>query len=138
MSNQTPKTIIMKWIDAYNSHNPDIISLYDSNITNIQFPWGKSVQGREAMQNTYIKLFESFPDIHVEVENIVEEPPWVVLEWNINGTMKGEFAGHAPNNNSFNMYGCEIFKIVNGKILIQHGYWDKATMFTQLKININI
>lgn len=136
MSNQTPKTIIMKWINAYNNHNPDIISLYDPNITNIQFPWGKSVQGQEAIRNTYINLFKSFPDIHVEVKNIVEEAPWVVLEWNISGTMKGEFAGHAPNNNSFNMHGCEIFKIVKGKILIQHGYWDKATMFTQLKINI--
>jgi len=136
MANQTPKQIAMKWIEAYNSHDPDaVISLYDENVTNTQFPWGKSVQGSEAMRKTYINVFKAFPDIYIEAENIVEESTWAVVEWRFSGTMKGEFAGHAPNNNSFSMQGCEIFQIANGKILIQHGYWDKATMFNQLKIS---
>jgi steroid delta-isomerase-like uncharacterized protein len=136
MPNQSPKQIAVKWIESYNSRNADvIISLYDDNIINVQFPWGKSVRGREAMRNTFINVFKAFPDISIEAENIVEESSWVVVEWRFSGTMKGEFAGHAPNNNSFSMHGCEIFQIVNGKILLQHGYWDKATMFHQLNIS---
>lgn len=137
MTNLTPKQIAMIWVEAYNNHNSEIAaSLYNENSRNLQFPWGKIVQGREAMHNTYINIFKAFPDIHIEVNNIVEEAPWIVIEWRFSGTMKGEFAGHAPNNNSFNINGCEIFQIENGKILIQHGYWDKATMFHQLNINI--
>lgn len=139
MANQTPKQIAKKWIEAYNSHDLDVvISLYDENVTNTQFPWAKSVQGREAMRNTYVNVFKAFPDIYIEAENIVEELTWAVVEWRFSGTMKGEFAGNAPNNNCFSMQGCEIFQIVNGKILIQHGYWDKATMFNQLKISTSI
>lgn len=134
--NQTPKQIALKWIEAYNSHNPDTAaSLYDENVTNIQFPWGKSVQGREAMKLTYENVFRAFPDIRIEAENIIENGIWVVVEWNFSGTMKGEFAGHAPTGNKFSMRGCEIFQIVNGKIFIQHGYWDKNTMFSQLKFD---
>ncbi|MCG6167224.1 ester cyclase [Leptospira sp. FAT2] len=138
MNNRSPKQIAMSWIEAYNSHNPDAaISLYDENIANLQFPWGKTVQGREAMRNTYVNVFKAFPDIRIEVMNMIEQEPWVVVEWRFSGTMKGEFAGHTPNNNSFDMHGCEIFQIVNGKILVQHGYWDKETMFSQLKIDMN-
>lgn len=133
--NLTPKQVALKWIEAYNSHNPDsAASLYDEKVTNIQLPWGKSVQGREAMRSTYQNVFRAFPDIHIEALNIIEEGSWVVVEWNFSGTMKGPFAGHSPNNNKFNMRGCEIFQIVDGKILIQHGYWDKNTMFSQLKL----
>ncbi len=136
MAGQTPKQIALKWIEAYNSHNPDAAaSLYEDNVTNVQLPWGKSVQGREAMRNTYVNVFKAFSDIHIEAENIVEEAPWVVVEWRFHGTMKGEFAGHAPNGNSFDMRGCEIFQVANGKIVVQHGYWDKATMFHQLKLD---
>lgn len=137
MSNLSPKEIASKWIKAYNSHNSDAAtSLYDPNVINIQFPWGKSVQGIEAMKNTYINIFKAFPDIHIEAENIVEQMDSVVVEWRFSGTMKGEFAGHTPNNKSFNIHGCEIFQIKNGKIFKQHGYWDKATMFNQLKITL--
>lgn len=136
--NLTPKQIALKWIEAYNSHNSDTAaSLYDENISNTQLPYGKTVQGREAMRKTYENIFRAFPDIHIEAENIIEQDSWVVVEWVFSGTMKGEFAGHSPNDNRFSMRGCEIFQIVNGKIFIQHGYWDKNTMFSQLKFDNN-
>ncbi|HMV44020.1 MAG TPA: ester cyclase [Leptospiraceae bacterium] len=135
MSNPSPKEIIHQWIEAYNSHNPEqASSLYDLNVINTQFPWGKSVQGKDAMRNTYINIFKAFPDIHIQAENILETKDWAIVEWRFSGTMKGDFAGHPPNHNVFDMNGCEMFQIANGKIIIQHGYWDKATMFTQLKI----
>lgn len=135
ISNQTPKQIVIKWVTAYNSHDPEAaVALYDEKVTNVQLPWEKPVQGREAMRATYFKIFQAFPDIHIEVENLLEDGTWVVVEWRFSGTMRGEFAGHLPNNHTFNMRGCELFQIVDGKILVQHGYWDKATMFDQLKI----
>ena len=34
------------------------------------------------------------------------------------------------------MGGCGVFHVVNGKIKLQRGYWDKATWFRQLGIPI--
>lgn len=135
MLNESSRQVVMKWIEAYNSHNANMAaSLYDENAVNFQLPWNKSVSGREAIRSTYVNVFKAFPDIHLDVENLVIEALWVVVEWRFSGTMKGEFAGQSPNGNSFAMRGCEVFQIVRGKILNQCGYWDKATMFTQLKI----
>lgn len=131
----TPGQVALKWVAAYNNHNADdAASLYDLNASNVQMPYGKPVQGREAMRATFVKVFQAFPDIHVQVENIVEDGQWVAVEWMFSGTMKGEFAGHPPSNSRFTMRGCELFQVTDGKIRVQRGYWDKATMFSQLHI----
>ncbi len=137
-SGRSPGQVAMMWVDAYNRHDPDAAAaLYDENVTNVQLPYGKPVQGREAMRDTYVKVFQAFPDIHVEVENLLEDGPWVAVEWQFHGTMRGEFAGHPPNNSEFKMRGCEVFQVVDGKIHVQRGYWDKETMFSQLGIKSN-
>jgi len=136
MPDQPPKEIAMKWVAAYNSHDPDAAAeLYAEDVVNVQLPWPKPVQGQKSMRTTYLKVFQAFPDIRVEVDNLLENGPWVIVEWRFSGTMCGEFAGHSPNNRTFAMRGCELFQIVAGKIAVQHGYWDKATMFDQLAIN---
>lgn len=136
-SNYSPRQIALKWIEAYNSHNPVLAtSLYDENVTNSQLPYGKPVQGRDAMRSTYENIFQAFPDINIEAENIIEHESWIVVEWIFRGTMQGEFAGHSPNNNKFSMRGCEVFQIVDGKIFIQRGYWDKDTLFSQLQLSV--
>jgi steroid delta-isomerase-like uncharacterized protein len=131
----TPEQIAIHWISAYNAHDvAAATALYDENVTNLQLPWGKTVQGREAMRGVYLKIFQAFPDIRIEAENIVEEGGAVVVEWRFGGTMRGEFAGHAPTGRAFDMRGCEVFRVHDGKIREQRGYWDKATMFAQLGI----
>lgn len=131
----TPKSIALKWQSAYNRPDPEqAVALYDENVTNVQLPWGKAVQGREAMRATYEKLFQAFPDIRLEIENFVENNDWVAVEWRISGTMRGEFSGQPPNGRRFAMKGCELLHVVNAKIKSQHGYWDKATLLGQLGI----
>ena len=135
MTALTPTQIAMQWIQNYNSHNPEqAASLYHEQVTNLQLPWGNAVIGRDAMKHTYEKVFRAFPDITIEARNIIAEASTVVIEWRFTGTMKGEFAGFAPNHHSFDMNGCEVFEIVDGLIFRQHGYWDKATMFSQLQL----
>lgn len=135
MTTRTPRQVAAAWAEAYNSHDADAAAaLYDANVSNLQLPYGVPVQGREAMRATYVKVFQAFPDICVRVINLVEDGPWVAVEWEFSGTMRGVFAGHPPNNARFTMRGCELFQVVDGAIHAQRGYWDKSTMFSQLNL----
>ena len=135
MSGTTPKEIAVQWAAAYNRHDPDAAaSLYDEQVTNVQMPYGKPVQGREAMRATYVNVFRAFPDIHVDIENLVQDGPWVAVEWRFTGTLQGEFAGQPPTGAAFTLRGCELFRVEGGKIQAQRGYWDKASMFSQLNL----
>ncbi len=137
MSGSSPREVAMMWAAAYNRHDPDAAAaLYDEQVTNVQMPYGKPVQGREAMRATYVNVFRAFPDIHVEIENIVQDGPWVAVEWQFTGTMRGEFAGQPPTHAPFTLRGCELFRVENGRIQTQRGYWDKASMFAQLNLTM--
>jgi len=126
----------MLWIAAYNAHDvAQVSALYADDVTNVQRPWGKSVVGRAAMSHTFQRIFQTFPDIHIEPDNMLIDGDRIALEWRFSGTMRGEFAGHAPTGRAFHLQGCETFQIIDGKIHLQNGYWDKATMFEQLGIN---
>ena len=136
MATQTPGQMVMRWVAAYNAHDADAAAaLYDVNVINVQMPYGKPIQGRDGMYATYVSLFRAFPDIHVEVRNLVENGPWAAVEWEFTGTMSGDFAGHPPTHSRFTMRGCEVFQVMDGRIHSQRGYWDKGTMFRQLNID---
>lgn len=136
MRHSSPKEVAAQWVAAYNRHDVEAaIALYDEQAINIQQPWRKSVSGRDAMRAIYIHVFQAFPDIVVDAEHVTADGNRVAIEWCFRGTMRGEFAGHAPTNRAFTLHGCEIFELSDGRISIQRGYWDKATMLEQLGIN---
>lgn len=124
------------WVAAYNRHDLDaLLACYGDGIENTQLPWGKRVVGKEAMRAVYAKTFAAFPDIAIRVLAIVCDKDVVVLRWEFCGTMSGDFAGTKPTNKKFQMEGCEMFRIADGKVVEQRGYWDKDTMFRQLGIS---
>ncbi|MFQ6084452.1 MAG: ester cyclase, partial [Candidatus Aminicenantia bacterium] len=49
---------------------------------------------------------------------------------------KGDFVGHPPTGKSYILRGCGFFRVRNGVIIFQRGYWDKATWFHQIGIPI--
>jgi steroid delta-isomerase-like uncharacterized protein len=130
-----PEAIASAWADAYNRHDAEAAALlYREDVVNEQLPWGKAVRGREAMRATYLKVFQAFPDLRVDLEHVMARGDRVVVEWRFSGTQRGEFAGHPPTHRSFQLRGCEVFQIVEGRIQSQQGYWDKASLFEQLGI----
>jgi len=132
----SPEQVVAAWASAYKSHDAAAAAaLYHDDATNFQAAWGQSSQGRPAMLQTFTKTLQAFPDIHLDIEKVIGDGEWVVIEWRFSGTMRGEFAGHPPTGRRFDLRGCKIFQIREGRILIQHGYWDKATMFAQLGLS---
>lgn len=134
-SPRSPGNVVLTWVSAYNAHDAEAAAaLYHERAINLQHPWGKATEGRDAMRDTYRRVFEAFPDLRVEVDPVVEEGRSVVVEWRFSGTMRGSFAGHAPTGRRFTLRGCEVFEVEDGRIRVQRGYWDRGTMFDQLGI----
>ncbi len=49
------------------------------------------------------------------VENLLQDGDWVVLEW----------------RDPLGLRGCGIFRVSEGKIHFQRGYWDKLSFLRQ-------
>lgn len=113
----TPKKTLHLWAEYMTTHNLEgLVDLYDDNATNLQVAIGIPLVGKEAIRKDFINFFKNIPDTYTKVENIFEDGDWAIIEWTGGGT----FQGKKP----FAFEGCGFFKILNGKIHFQRGYWD--------------
>lgn len=107
----SPKQTIEKWVAAFNQADTATLeSLYADTAVNHQMP-NEPIIGKQAIGQMFRSEFIAAPEMHCIPVQIIEEGNWAVLEWR---DPKG-------------FTGCGFFNVINGKIHIQRGYWDKLT-----------
>lgn len=131
---QSPKEIIEAWFEAYNNRNADrLIGLYADDAEIVQTAFGdEPAHGREALLKDFKSFFTAFPDNYTNPENVFFDGEWAIIEWRGGGTFTGKLGDNEPTGKNFTLRGCGFFRIENGKIKFQRGYFDKHTWFSQI------
>jgi len=105
----TPAELVSRYVEAFNNVDIEALTeLYDIDAINHQVV-ADPVIGKEAIGKMLGTELLKTPMVCI-VENIFVSGEWATLEWK---EPKG-------------FRGCEIFRIVNGKIKLQRGYYDNA------------
>jgi len=135
--NASPKAIVARWAELFNCQDAEgLKELYAPNATNFQVP-EQPLEGKESIYRSFKVFFQAFPDAGFKVVNIFEDGEWAVLEWDGWGTFKEDFSGCSPSGKSYTLKGCGFFLVQDGFIVFQRGYWDKATWYRQIGIQIS-
>jgi len=109
-----PKDVVMRWIDAFNAGDADgVADLYHPDAVNHQVA-NAPVVGREAIRQMFADEFARANMVCI-VENLFEDGDWSILEW----------------RDPLGLRGCGFFRIADGKIVFQRGYWDKLSFLRQ-------
>jgi steroid delta-isomerase-like uncharacterized protein len=79
-------------------------------------------------------LFRAFPDLEMEIVEIVAEGEKAAVRWRANGTFDGDadFEGLAPNGATVAVQGCDVLTIRDGRIQHNDAYMNGAEMMRQL------
>lgn len=105
-----PREVVKKWVDAFNQADADALAeFYTVDAINHQVS-NDPVEGKKAIREMFAAEF-STADMVCIVENIFEDQNWAILEW----------------RDPLGLRGCGFFRIENGKIAFQRGYWDKLS-----------
>ncbi|UII25093.1 nuclear transport factor 2 family protein [Fulvivirga maritima] len=105
-----PKEVINKWVELFNQGNAvEISELYHSDAINHQVNQDP-VEGKKAIEEMFDREFKMAEMVCIP-ENIFEDGEWAILEW----------------KDPLGLRGCGFFKVINGKIKFQRGYWDKLS-----------
>lgn len=132
------KELLQKWIEAFQSCDVDAVAeCYADDAVNFQIAAGEPAIGKEQIRKDTAEFFKGFPDAWSRVENIIADGDRAAWEWVGGGTFTGEFYGASPTGKSFTIHGCGFFKFKDGKIVEQHGYWDKLSWFSQTGLPID-
>jgi steroid delta-isomerase-like uncharacterized protein len=92
------------------------------------------IHGPEGARQALNVMFTAFPDLRIEVEQLLASGDHVVARLRLTGTHKGTFAGVAPTNKSVSWQACNVVELRNGKAIRSRVYADNASMLRQLGV----
>lgn len=106
----TPKDIVLQFVERFNQADADgLAELYAEEAINHQVA-NQPVIGKAAIRAMFAAEFASAEMVCI-VENIFCDGDWAILEW----------------KDPIDLRGCGFFHIVDEKIILQRGYWDKLS-----------
>jgi steroid delta-isomerase-like uncharacterized protein len=90
------------------------------------------IRGPEGARQQLNTILSAFPDLRLEIEQIIASGDNVVTRVRVTGTHKGTFAGFAPTNKTVSWGGCNVIEIRNGKVIRSRLYADNASILRQI------
>lgn len=106
----TPAELLDRWIEAFNSADADALAaFYAPDAVNHQVV-RDPVEGRAAIRAMFEREFAAATMVCIP-ENKFADGEWAILEWR---DPKG-------------LRGCGFFRVVDGLIVFQRGYWDRLS-----------
>jgi predicted ester cyclase len=109
MSDQNKALVRQYYEDVLNGRNLDSVGEY--------FTDERVVEG---VKRGCFSYFQSFPDLHCSVEELVAEGDKVFCRSTMTGTHDGEYKGIPATGRHIASESAEVFRIADGKFV---GYW---------------
>jgi steroid delta-isomerase-like uncharacterized protein len=91
-------------------------------------------RGKAAMRAFMAGFYRAFPDLRIEVCNIIASGNLVAAEYALLGTHGGEFMRHPPTGRTFRIPVVSIYEHDGSLFTRETVYYDSASLLTQLGI----
>ena len=89
----------------------------------------------KAEMRDFMKVFyDAFPDLRIEIRNVIGSGRTVVAEYDLLGTMNGEFLGNAPTGRRFRIKAVSIYEHDGTLFTKETVYYDSASLLAQIGI----
>jgi len=91
-------------------------------------------QGIEASKQFFGMLHQAFPDLHVDVHDLIAEGELVAARVTYLGTQQGEFVGIPATGRQARVSGVDFFRMQGGRQAEHWGGPDMASLLQQLGV----
>ena len=130
----TNRETVERFCDAMNSGSVAIISATIDDLVEpdavIRTPLPIEASGAAALKEVFARLHHVYSDLHVTVEDVIEEADKVVARNTVTGTHTGEYMGLPATGKSVAYDEIFIFRFADGRIVET---WGVVDVFSQLK-----
>ena len=132
MSVQENSAVIRRWIDTWNNQDldaaadllaPDYLR-HDANLPD--------VNGPTAQLEFMSGIFSAFPDLDLQVEQLIAQDDLVVARASVRGTHQGDFLGVPATGNEVSFESMEVWRLDAGRIAEQWVVMNVMGLFQQL------
>ena len=123
------KAIVLRTIESINKHD---LSIVDELVASDFIDHTRHMHGPEGIKQFLTMVFKSFPDFHLDIEDIIAESDKVWIRSTITATHKGEFAGLPPTGNKFSERVVWSYRIIDGKIVEGWDVQDELDFYKKI------
>jgi predicted ester cyclase len=88
--------------------------------------------GLAEVQETLEQMLEAFNPFHLSEELLFANGNHICARWQIRGVQTGEFLGLTSRGGHIDVATCEIYHIVDERVLTSWVYQDPGQMFAQM------
>lgn len=130
------KTIMHRWFDeVWNQQRTDTIDelMTDETIHHgLAKPDGEAISRLDDFKNFHRAFINAFPDLHVEVEDVMTDGNKLAVRCSVTGTHTGDGLGFAPTNQRVEFTGGGMCIFEDGKFTEVWNEFDFMKMHTQM------
>jgi len=90
--------------------------------------------GLEGTKEMFHMFLNAFPDIHIEVEDLIAEEDTVVMRATTTGTHQGDFMGIPATGKKVSNGEVHLVKIAGGKFVEHWGFERQMGLMQQLRV----
>ena len=128
------KEIFKRFQDAMNTCDAEVISksideLVEPDAT-IRTPLPSDATGAQVLKQVWSVLLRAFPDLQLDVKDLIGENDKVVARIVVTGTHRGDYMGVEPTGKSIAYDEIFIFRFANGRVVET---WGVVDVFSQMK-----
>lgn len=106
--------------------------IFADNYVNHNMPVPSISGTKEGFRQLVLATRQAFPDVHVNIENVVAEDGFVVFNDTVQATSRGDFMGVPPSGKRLKWTEIHFLKVVNGKIVEHWMNFDQLGILKQL------
>lgn len=131
---RTNKEIVLRWAESVvNRGELNVVDELFAEEFSWEMPFNpEPLHGPEAMKETVTAFRAAFPDLFIEVDEIVAEGEKVALSYLASGTNHGEMMGEPATAESAEWRVTHIFTLREGRIVSDATVLDRARIKEQL------
>jgi steroid delta-isomerase-like uncharacterized protein len=123
----------MRLLDAMNSGDLELMSrtadeIFQPDVK--QHSPFETTRAQAIKEMVFESLYRAFPDLHITLEDMIEEGDKVAVKDLVTGTHLGEFNGLPPTGKSVSYREIFIVRFANGRIAEA---WGVVDIFAQMK-----
>ena len=128
------KAAVRRLMDAVNSGDPDLVTKVIDQVfaPDVQQHGPFEATGPQAIKEVFTRLFRAFPDLHLRLDDVIEEGDKVVEKDTVTGTHRGEFNGLPPTGRSVSYGEIFIMRFADGRVAEIWGVIDMLSQLRQL------
>jgi steroid delta-isomerase-like uncharacterized protein len=132
MSTEDNKAVFRRWCEVISQNRLDRVEeiIAPDEVDHTVPPGVPS--GLEGVKQIFTTFHSAFPDLRIQIEDLIAEGDKVVARVTARGTHQGEFMGIAPTGKPVSFNAIDVVRIAGGKIVERWSQADLLGLLQQL------